>query len=166
MRLFSTISDGTSSTATSAKEPTTEEQQAEWTTQMATVAAAQPELDVWFVENSIVSILLHHSGNGSLFDIDELDDVCRYMSMDVSRNVPRSANANERAILATICSSNNIGPPSLDVAVADGATRAILSISLGTNCLEDGILENDTIAIKKLALVAKYYVALTMSNVL
>jgi hypothetical protein len=144
----------------------------EWTTQVATIVESQPELDVWLVESSIVSILLHHSGNGSLFDIDELGNVRRYMSMDVSRNVPRSVNAEERAILAVVC-NNNIGAPSLDEHAEDNATRAILSISLGNDealakYLEDaeGILEKDAIAVKKLALVAKYFVAITKSNVL
>jgi asparagine synthase (glutamine-hydrolysing) len=134
----------------------------EWASRVTTLVQAQPGLDAWCVERSIVSIRLEKSSNGSWLDMNELKDIYRYMSLDVSGAVPRSATAEERAALAVCC---NLGQP---VDVAD--SHAILRIALGSESLAKYIvdpeetLKEDQIVVQKLGLVAKYLQSLQNSN--
>jgi hypothetical protein len=133
----------------------------EWLTQVANMVSSLPEVDVFSVEGSMINIMLRHSASGGLFDMEDAADAYRYVSMDVSGAVPRSANPDERSALAVVC---NFGPP------VDVDTHAVLSIALEpdslANYLEDaeGILEKDKAAIKKLSLVAKYFESIKRSN--
>jgi hypothetical protein len=105
----------------------------EWASRVTNLVQAQPGLHAWCVERSIVSIRLEKSSNGSWLDMNELKDVYRYMSLDVSGAVPRSATAEERAALAVCC---NLGQP---VDVAD--SHAILRIALGSESLAKYIVD-------------------------
>ena len=93
--------------------------------------------------------------------MSELKDVYRYMSLDVSSAVPRSATAEERAALSVCC---NLGQP---VDVAD--SHAILRIALGSDSLAqylndpEGTAKEDEVVVRKLGLVAKYLQSLQNS---
>lgn len=133
----------------------------DWASKVTAFVQAQPELDAWCVERSIVSIRLKKSSNGGWLDMSELKDVYRYMSLDVSSAVPRSATAEERAALSVCC---NLGQP---VDVAD--SHAILRIALGSDSLAqylndpEGTAKEDEVVVRKLGLVAKYLQSLQNS---
>jgi hypothetical protein len=134
----------------------------DWASKVTAFVQAQPELDAWCVERSIVSIRLKKSSNGGWLDMSELKDVYRYMSIDVSSAVPRSATAEERAALSVCC---NLGQP---VDVAD--SHAILRIALGSESLAQylndpgGTMKEDQVVVRKLGLVAKYLQSLQNSS--
>ena len=134
----------------------------DWAAQVTAMVQAQPELDAWCVERSIVSIRLKKSSNGGWLDMNELRDVYRYMSLDVSSTAPRSATAEERAALSVCC---NLGQP---VDVAD--SHAILRIALGSESLAqylndpEGTTKEDQVVVMKLGLVAKYLQSLQNSS--
>ena len=94
--------------------------------------------------------------------MDELKDVYRYMSLDVSSAAPRSATAEERAALSVCC---NLGQP---VDVAD--SHAIIRIALGAESLaqylddRDRILREDQVVLQTLISVAKYPQVLKRSS--
>lgn len=161
-RLFST----TTSKAAVGQDFSTEEHARaveEWLTQVASMVAAQPEVDVSSVEGRTINIMLRHSASGGLFVMEEATDAYRYVSMDVSSVVPRSANPKERSALAVLVC--NFGPP------VDVDTHAVLSMTLEpdslANYLDDAenVLKNDEAAVKKLSLVAKYFATIKRSNV-
>ena len=134
----------------------------EWALRVADMVQAQPQLDAWCIERSIISIRLRKSDDDSWFNMGELRDVYRYMSLDISEFVPLSATAEERAALAVCC---NLGQP-VDVA----ESHAILRIALGSEALAtyledpEGIVKEDSVAVQKLALVAKYFTSLKSSE--
>ncbi|KAL7560628.1 hypothetical protein ACA910_001314 [Epithemia clementina (nom. ined.)] len=137
------------------------------------VQAQQPWLDAWCVEQSIVSIRLSRQGDVSAataaageqrngenplwFNMKELREVYRYMSLDLSNRLDEQLvnDDEERRSLSVPVS---LGQP---VDVAD--SYAIVRIALGSASLVEYLqdasatLAQDALAVQKLALVAKYF---------
>jgi asparagine synthase (glutamine-hydrolysing) len=109
-------------------------------------------LDAWCVHGSIVSIRLRHGDRW--LNMKELRDVYRLMSLsDIP--APPNATRDEIEALGVICS---LGQP-VDVA----ESHAILRMALGSESLRSFLadpeltLQQDAGAVKKLAVIAKYY---------
>lgn len=133
----------------------------EWAGLVTNMVQARSEvLDAWCVERSIVSIRLKKDPNTWL-NMSELRDVYRYMSKDVSTAV-ESATEEEKDILSRSCF---IGQP-VDVS----ESHAIVRIALGSESLasfvqnKDATLQEDELAVKKLAVIAKYFATLKQSS--
>jgi hypothetical protein len=134
-----------------------------WANSVAAMVQAQPELDTYCVERSIVSIRLRHSNRKGWFNMKELRDVYRYISIDLSHAAPVEASDEEKAILSISC---YLGQP-VDVATS----FAILRIALGSSSLatylhnQNQTLQEDEVVVKKLAIVAKYFDTFQQRNV-
>jgi len=134
----------------------------EWAEKVTDMVQAEPALDAWCVERSIISVRLS-KGDSSWRSMSELRDVYRLMSLDLSSVVPADASPEEKRSLAVCC---NLGQP-VDVA----ESHAILRIALGSESLAAYIddkgktLEEDRMAVQKLASLAKYYDHLMESGI-
>ena len=134
-----------------------------WAVSVSAMVQDQPELDTYCVERSIVSIRLRHSNRKGWFNMKELREVYRYISIDLADIAPREASDEEREILSVSC---YMGQP-VDVATS----FAILRIALGSSSLATYLhnpaqtLKEDEVVIKKLAIVAKYFDSFQQSNV-
>lgn len=131
----------------------------EWSAEVAAMVAGEPMLDAWCVERSIVSIRVAH-GEGWL-SMDDLRDLFRWMSNDVSDLVP-NATLEERESLS---SPAFIGQP-VDVSDAHAIVRIALGAESLLSYLEDGpsTLEQDRTAVRKLATIAKHFETLKKSG--
>lgn len=135
----------------------------QWANSVAAMVHAQPELDTYCVERSIVSIRLRHNNRKSWFNMKELRDVYRYISIGLANAAPSDASDEEKAILSISC---YMGQP-VDVATS----FAILRIALGSSSLAtylhnpDQTLKEDEVVVKKLAIVAKYFDTFQQRNV-
>jgi len=133
----------------------------EWATKVTDMVQAEPTLDAWCIERSIISIRLAKEGGGWR-NMSELRDVYRLMSLDLS-SAGIEVTQEEMQSMSIGC---NLGQP---VDVAD--SHAILRIALGSESLasyiddSDRTLQEDQTAVKKLAAVAKYYDQLIESGI-
>ena len=134
-----------------------------WAERVAqTVQENSEQLDAWCVEGSIVSIrLLRCGGDGSFLSMSELRDVYRYMSKDLSSAVMQ-ASLEEKEVLAKCIF---IGQP-VDVADSHAIVRIALGAESLVNFLKDpcGTLHEDEMAVRKLAVIAKYFSVLKTSK--
>lgn len=127
----------------------------EWARLVTDMVQAQPELDTYCVERSIVSIRLRRQNKQGWLSMKDLRDVYRYMSLDLSNVAPIGASDHEKTILSLCC---NLGQP-VDVATS----FAILRIALGSESLASYLqsptrtLQDDEAVVAKLAIVAKYF---------
>lgn len=135
----------------------------QWASSVATMVLAQPELDTYCIERSIVSIRLRHRNRKGWFNMKELREVYRYISIDLANVAPLEASVEEKAILKMSC---YMGQP-VDVATS----FAILRIALGSSSLATYLhnpnqtLKEDEVVVKKLAIVAKYFDSFQQRNV-
>ena len=135
----------------------------QWASSVSAMVQAQPELDTYCVERSIVSIRLRHHQRKGWFNMKELREVYRYISIDLANVAPIEASDEEKAILSINC---YMGQP-VDVATS----FAILRIALGSSSLAtylhnaDQTLKEDEVVVKKLAIVAKYFDSFQQKNV-
>lgn len=134
----------------------------EWAATVTQMVQNNPnELDAWCVERSIVSVRIKKDGGNGWLSMSELRDVYRYMSMDVSSAVSQISPEDKEA-LSTRCF---IGQP---VDVAD--SHAILRIALGSESLSNYLknpsatLDEDEMAVRKLAAIAKHFSTLKQSS--
>jgi asparagine synthase (glutamine-hydrolysing) len=127
----------------------------QWAASVYEMVQDQPQLDTYCVERSIVSIRLRRSDTNGWRNMKELRDVYRYMSIDLSDSAPLESSDYEKAVLGVCC---NLGQP-VDVATS----FAIVRIALGSESLASYLqnptrtLKEDSIAVAKLAIVAKYF---------
>lgn len=124
----------------------------EWARSVTNMVRKEFLLDPWCVERSIVSIRV--AKDDGWFNMKELRDIYRWMSMDISQMV-QDATAEEMLILSKPA---YIGQP-VDVS----ETFAIVRIALGVESLlsymnnEAVTLEEDRRTTKKLSLVAEHF---------
>lgn len=135
----------------------------QWAGSVFKIVQAQPELDTYCIERSILSIRLRRNNGNGWFNMKELREVYRYVSIDLSNAAPFGASKEEKAILSLCC---YIGQP-VDVATS----FAILRIALGSESLASYLhnpsrtLKDDEAVVKKLAIVAKYFDVFQQRNV-
>lgn len=131
----------------------------EWASNVSDMVNSETFLDAWCVERSIVSIRVK-KGDGWL-SMEELRDLYRWMSMDVSSFVS-AATLEEKEALSKPA---YIGQP---VDVSD--SHAIVRIALGVESLvsymhdKEATLSEDQVAVKKLAAIGKHFEALKRSG--
>jgi len=129
----------------------------EWARSVSAMVQSEQLLDPWCVERSIVSIRI--AKKDGWFNMDELRDIYRWMSMDISNMIP-GATPEEVSVLSKPA---YIGQP-----VEVSETFAIVRIALGVESLlaylnnEAKTLEEDRLATQKLALIARHFDALKM----
>lgn len=131
-----------------------------WSEACSAMVQAQPLLDAWCVNRSIVSIRLAKDASRKEWrNMEELRNVYRWMSLDVSDCVA----PEDRRAATTRCF---IGQP-VDVA----ESHAIVRIALGADALakfckedEGGVLREDQAAVDKLAAIARNYDTLVASG--
>ena len=117
------------------------------------VDEASSSLETFCVERSIVSIRIAKQGGGWL-DMDEARQLYKWMSLDVSAAVP-AATPEEKLALST---ATFIGQP-----VSVSESHAIVRIALGAESLlsysldAEETLQEDQLAVAKLAAIAKYF---------
>lgn len=132
----------------------------EWANTVSKMVDNEPKLDAWCVERSIVSIRVRKSEN-SWYGMDELRQLYRWMSKDVSNFVPE-ASLDEKVALSTPA---YIGQP---VDVSEG--HAIVRIALGVESLlsyiddKDATLASDRLAVQKIAAIANHFKTLEQSG--
>jgi asparagine synthase (glutamine-hydrolysing) len=131
----------------------------EWAGQVADMVNGEATLDAWCVERSIVSIRAKN-GNGWL-SMNELRDLYRWMSMDVSTLVP-GATVEEKEALSKPA---YIGQP-VDVSESHAIVRIALGVESLVSFLDDEAttLEEDRSAVKKLAAIANHFETLKKSG--
>lgn len=111
-------------------------------------------LGLFCANSSIVSIRLK-KGEDTWFSVDELKEVYRLMALDLGGAAPGDISPDDKAVLATAVS---MGQP-----VSVASDFGILRLALGSESLRNFVadkeqtLNEDKIAIRKLALVSKYY---------
>lgn len=133
----------------------------EWAGHVSTMVNNEPMLDAWCVERSIVSIRVANGRGDRWLSMSELRDLYRWMSMDVASLV-KDATMEEKEVLSKHA---YIGQP-VDVS----ETHAIVRIALGVDSLlcylnnKDSTLQEDHIAVKKLAAIARYFETLKKSG--
>lgn len=133
----------------------------EWGTSVKNLVDDSELLDTFCVERSIVSIRISNKKGGWL-NMSEARNLYRWMSNDIASAVV-SAAAEDGKILSTSC---YIGQP---VSVSD--SYAIIRIALGAESMmsyyqnKTMTLEEDSIVVKKLGLIAKHFDELKESGV-
>jgi hypothetical protein len=131
----------------------------EWADSVSSMVNNEAMLDSWCVERSIVSIRVA-KGAGWL-SMSELRDLYRWMSMDVASLV-KDATIEEKEALSKPA---YIGQP-VDVS----ETHAIVRIALGVDSLlcylddKDATLQEDHLAVKKLAAIGRHFETLKKSG--
>jgi hypothetical protein len=134
-----------------------------WAGTVSDMVRAQPDLDTYCVERSIISIRLRRRNGKGWLNMKELREVYRYISLDLSDMAPVEASAAEKAILSVCC---YMGQP-VDVATS----FAIVRIALGSESLAAYLhnptrtLQDDEVIVNKLAVVAKYFTEFQRRNV-
>jgi len=131
----------------------------EWAGYVSCMVNNEAMLDAWCVERSIVSIRV--AKEGGWLSMSELRDLYRWMSMDVASLV-KDATIEEKQALSKPA---YIGQP-VDVS----ETHGIVRIALGVDSLlcylddKDATLQEDHLAVKKLAAIARYFETLRKSG--
>jgi hypothetical protein len=131
----------------------------EWAECVSCMVNNEAMLDAWCVERSIVSIRV--AKEGGWLSMSELRDVYRWMSMDVASLV-KDATIEEKQALSKPA---YIGQP-VDVS----ENHSIVRIALGVDSLlcylddKDATLQEDHVAVKKLATIARYFETLKKSG--
>jgi hypothetical protein len=133
----------------------------EWASSVVKMVEEEDLLDAWWVERSIVSIRVASGADKSWLRMDDLRQLFRWMSMDVSGAVP-TATPQECEALSKIA---YIGQP-VDVS----ETHAVVRIALGVESLLSYIKDPDSLkedrwVVKKMAAVAKHFKTLKQSGV-
>jgi len=123
-----------------------------WARTVTRMVQSDPLLDAWCVERSIVSIRVA-KGEGWL-NMDELRDLYRWMSMDISGMVD-SATSEDASILSKPA---YIGQP-VDVSEEFGIVRIALGVESMLSYFnnEARTLEDDRRATQKLSLIGKHF---------
>lgn len=123
-----------------------------WARSVVRMVHKEPLLDPWCIERSIVSIRI--AKDEGWFNMDDLRDVYRWMSTDVSHLIP-GATGEETSILANPA---YIGQP-VDVSETFGIVRIALGVESLLSYLtnEAATLEEDRRTTKKLSLIAKHF---------
>lgn len=124
----------------------------DWARSVTRMLRNEPFLDPWCIERSIVSIrIAKHDG---WFHMDELRDIYRWMSNDMSKIVP-GTSPEEESFLAKPA---YIGQP-VDVSESFGIVRIALGVDSLLSYLnnEAATLEEDRWTTKKLSLIAKHF---------
>jgi len=131
----------------------------EWAESVSSMVNSEVMLDSWCVERSIVSIRIS-KGSGWL-NMNELRDLYRWMSMDVSSLV-KDATMEEKEALSKPA---YIGQP-VDVSESHGIVRIALGVDSLLSYLDDKArtLNEDQLTVKKLAAIARHFETLKKSG--
>jgi len=134
----------------------------EWANVVKTMVDDHPCLETFCVERSIVSIRMAKDGNSdNWLSMSEARDLFRWMSLDVSEAVPGASEEEKEALSV----SGFIGQP-----VSVSEDYAIVRIALGVDSLinlqkdKDQTLGEDSLIVKKLGAISKYFSALKESE--
>ena len=133
-----------------------------WNSTVAGMVDAEPHLDAWSVERSIISIRVSKSAGGDEWrSMSELRELYRWMSLDVSAAAPDATAAEKKALSKPAY----IGQP---VDVSEG--HAIVRIALGVESLisyltdPDVTVAEDAAAVAKLSAIGKHFDVLAASG--
>lgn len=135
-----------------------------WAETVSGMIKEEGVIEPWRVNGGIISLRLQN-GAGGFLGMEELRNVFRWMSMDVSAHVVR-CSSSEQAALRTLCS---IGQP-VDVADEFGVVR----IAIGSDTLADLLsseekkktaLAQDKALVVKLATLSRHYTTLKKAAV-
>jgi asparagine synthase (glutamine-hydrolysing) len=133
----------------------------EWASTVKNMIDEAEMIDTFCVERSIVSIRIAKQGGGWL-GMDEARDLYRWMSLDVSDIVPEATD-EEKAALST--------PAFIGQPVSVSESHAIVRIALGAESLlsynidKEETLKEDSLTVRKLATIAKYFHILECSGI-
>jgi hypothetical protein len=132
----------------------------EWADSVVDMVKEHDNLDAWWVERSIVSIRIAQ-GIGSekkWLTVDELRQLFRWMSLDVSEAVP-DASPEEREALSKIAF---IGQP-VDVSKEHGIVRIALGVESMLSYRKDAAatLKEDKAIVEKMASLGKHFAILS-----
>ena len=123
----------------------------------------EAELDPWCVERSIVSIRVAKqvADGNTWLNMNELRDLYRWMSMDVSDLVPEATDEEKSALSKPAY----IGQP-VDVSETHAIVRIALGVESMLSYFEDkaSTLEEDKITVLKLAAIGKHFNTLKKSG--
>jgi hypothetical protein len=130
-----------------------------WAHAASDLVRAEPLLDLWCVERSIISIRVSDNSGGWL-NMSQLRNLFQWMSMDISGRVP-DATPEEKEALATTA---YIGQP-VDVS----ESYAIVRIALGAESMlslldenkQDEHAKHDMLVVKKLAAIGRHFESLS-----
>ena len=130
-----------------------------WARDVVEQVRGEHVLDAWCVERSIISIRV--AKEDGWLSVEELRDLYRWISSDVSHKVP-GATAEERAILSRPA---YIGQP-VDVSESFGIVRIALGVESMLSYLDDteATLAEDLHTVKKMATIGRYFKALKQSE--
>lgn len=133
---------------------------AEWADGVVKLVNEDEFLDAWWLERSIVSIRVANGNDRKWLNVDELRQLFRMMSMNLSDAVP-SATPEEREALSKIA---YIGQP-VDVSESHGIVRIALGVDSMLSYLEnpESTLSEDKWVVKKLSAIGKHFQTL-MAN--
>jgi len=134
----------------------------EWADRVVRMVNQDEFLDAWWVERSIVSIRVANGNSKEWLNVNELRQLFRMMSIDLSITVPM-ATSEEKEALSKIA---YIGQP-VDVSESHGIVRIALGVDSMLSYLEDpeSTLTEDEWVIKKLSAIGKHFDVLTESGV-
>ena len=134
----------------------------EWADSVVRMVNEDEFLDAWWVERSIVSIRVANGKDKNWLNVDELRQLFRMMSMDLSAAVS-SATPEERDALSKTA---YIGQP-VDVSESHGIVRIALGVDSMLSYLDDpeSTLSEDKWAVKKLSAIGKHFQTLMESGV-
>jgi asparagine synthase (glutamine-hydrolysing) len=136
-----------------------------WAQSVGDMVEAEPSLDLWCVERSILSVRVAKKGGGGWLNMNQLRDLFKWMSMDVSDLVP-DASPEERTALATTA---YIGQP-VDVSESYGIVRIALGaesmLPLFDEKKRKDSSKRDALVVKKLAAIAKHFDTLKKGSML
>ena len=135
----------------------------EWASFVADMVRGEAELDPWCVERSIVSIRVAKqvADGNTWLNMNELRDLYRWMSMDVSDLVPEATDEEKSALSKPAY----IGQP-VDVSETHAIVRIALGVESMLSYFEDkaSTLEEDKITVLKLAAIGKHFNTLKKSG--
>ena len=134
----------------------------EWADRVVKMVNEDEFLDAWWLERSIVSIRVANGNSKAWLNVDELRQLFRMMSMDLS-NAVSSVTPEEKEALSKIA---YIGQP-VDVSESHGIVRIALGVDSMISYLEDpeSTLLEDKWVVKKLSAIGKHFDALMESEV-
>ena len=137
----------------------------EWSDAVVKMVNARDTLDAWWVERSIVSIRVARGGDDAAtkkwLGVDELRQLFRWMSLDVSGHVP-DASPDEKEALSKIA---YIGQP-VDVSKDHGIVRIALGAESMLSYHNDpaATLAEDEWIVQKMSALGKYFSTLSESG--
>lgn len=131
----------------------------EWATTVSKMIQQEQYLDVWCVERSILSIRV--AKDDGWCNMEELRDLYRWMSMDVSDKIP-NLSLEEYGVLSK---PTYIGQP-VDVSEQFAVVRTALGVDSLLSYLNNEMktLEEDRQTARKLSLIAKHFDVLRQRN--